>query len=242
MFAGPNGSGKSTIKSVIHPELLGVYINPDDIEKDIRECGFLDLKRYQVATDKPDILGFFNSSILLDQAGLLDKVGNLRFDDDKLDFSSIQVNSYFASVAADFMRRKLLDCRTSFSFETVMSSPDKIKFLQKAWQQGFRTYLYFIATEDPLINISRVRNRVRLGGHSVPDDKIIARYDRSLDLLLEAVRYTNRAYIFDNSGHSILWLAEINDGKSLTMKTNRMPAWFKRAVWDKMATMEVKKP
>ena len=31
MFAGPNGSGKSTIKAVIRPELLGVYINPDEI-------------------------------------------------------------------------------------------------------------------------------------------------------------------------------------------------------------------
>ena len=43
MFAGPNGSGKSTIKSVIRSELLGVYINPDEIEKDIHngESGFL---------------------------------------------------------------------------------------------------------------------------------------------------------------------------------------------------------
>ena len=33
MFAGPNGSGKSTFKSVIGSELLGIYINPDEIEK-----------------------------------------------------------------------------------------------------------------------------------------------------------------------------------------------------------------
>lgn len=32
MFAGPNGSGKSTIKSVLKPEMLGIYINPDEIE------------------------------------------------------------------------------------------------------------------------------------------------------------------------------------------------------------------
>jgi predicted ABC-type ATPase len=37
MFAGPNGSGKSTIKSVIRPELLGIYINPDEIEKEIAQ-------------------------------------------------------------------------------------------------------------------------------------------------------------------------------------------------------------
>jgi predicted ABC-type ATPase len=36
MFAGPNGSGKSTINALVRPELLEIYINPDDIEKTIR--------------------------------------------------------------------------------------------------------------------------------------------------------------------------------------------------------------
>lgn len=115
-----------------------------------------------------------------------------------------------------------------------MSSADKVRFLQTAQQRGFRTYLYFVATDDPIINISRVRNRVRLGGHPVPDDKVIARYARSLGLLLDAIRYSDRAYIFDNSGTSRIWLAEASDGKTLTIKTDRMPAWFKAAVLDKM--------
>lgn len=47
MFAGPNGSGKSSIQAVISRELLGIYINPDDIEKEIRERGdALDLRAY----------------------------------------------------------------------------------------------------------------------------------------------------------------------------------------------------
>ena len=50
MFAGPNGSGKSTFKSIIRPELLGIYINPDEIEKEICDRGFLDLQGYQVTT------------------------------------------------------------------------------------------------------------------------------------------------------------------------------------------------
>lgn len=41
MFAGPNGSGKSTIKSVVPPELLGVYVNPDEMQKDIELRRFL---------------------------------------------------------------------------------------------------------------------------------------------------------------------------------------------------------
>jgi predicted ABC-type ATPase len=234
MFAGPNGSGKSTIKAVIRPELLGVYINPDEIEKEIRERDFLDLKSFQVDTTAAEILAFFNASVLLSQVGLLDEAACLRFSDDKLSFFEVPVNSYFASVAADFIRHKLLERGTSFTFETVMSSADKVQFLQKAQQRGFRTYLYFVATDDPIINISRVRNRVRLGGHPVPDDKVIARYARSLDLLVDAIRYTDRAYIFDNSGSAQIWLAEVTDGKTLTMKTDQMPDWFKTKVWDRI--------
>lgn len=233
MFAGPNGSGKSTIKAVIRPELLGDYINPNEIEKEIRERDFLDLKSFQVNTTAGEILAFFNQSVLLAQADLLDEAACLRFSDDKLSFFEVSVNSYFASVAADFIRHKLLARDTSFTFETVMSSADKVQFLQKAQQRGFRTYLYFVATGDPIINISRVRNRVRLGGHPVPDDKVIARYARSLDLLVEAIRYTDRAYIFDNSGPAQIWLAEVTDGKTLAMKTDRMPDWFKITVWEK---------
>lgn len=234
MFAGPNGSGKSTIKAVIRPELLGVYINPDEIEKEIRERDFLDLAAFQVQTTEAEILGFFNTSTLLTQADLLDEAAGLRFSDDKLSFFEVGVNSYFASVAADFIRHKLLDAGISFTFETVMSSADKVQFLQKAQQRGFRTYLYYVATQDPIINISRVRNRVRLGGHPVPDDKVVSRYGRSLDLLLEAIRHTDRAYIFDNSGSARIWLAEVSNGRTLTMQTDQMPAWFKAAVWDKM--------
>lgn len=238
MFAGPNGSGKSTIKSVIRPELLGVYINPDEIEQEISKQDFLDLEAFGVHTTREEVLAFFRKSTLLATQDLLEEVEFLSFGDGKLSFHNVEVNSYFASVAADFVRHKLLDAGISFTFETVMSSPDKVAFLQKAQHRGFRTYLYYVATEDPIINISRVRNRVRLGGHPVPEDKIISRYGRSLNLLMDAIRHTNRAYIFDNSRHYHIWLAEITDGKMLEMKTDWMPVWFRTAVWDKLTPAE----
>ena len=52
IFAGPNGSGKSTIKSVIRPQLLGIYVNPDDLEAEIKERGFLDLRAFGIRTDR----------------------------------------------------------------------------------------------------------------------------------------------------------------------------------------------
>lgn len=70
MFAGPNGSGKSTIKSLIGRELLGFYLNPDEIEAEIRQHHVLDLRNYQFETNEKDILEFFNDSILLNNVDL----------------------------------------------------------------------------------------------------------------------------------------------------------------------------
>jgi predicted ABC-type ATPase len=233
MFAGPNGSGKSTIKSVLRPELLGFYINPDDIERDIRQYDFFDVQSFGVQTTREEILPFFHASTLLQKAGLEDEARGLSFSQGRLNFRNVGVNAYFASVAADFVRQKLLEKRASFTFETVMSSPDKVRLLEKAQRLGYRTYLYYVATEDPIINISRVRSRVRLGGHPVPEDKIVSRYARSLDLLMDAIRCSDRAYLFDNSSHQQIWLAEITQGTALEIKADRLPDWFQKFVLDK---------
>ena len=233
MFAGPNGSGKSTFKSIIRPELLGIYINPDEIEKEIQKFDFLDLESYRVNSTEKEVLDFFTNSPLLKTVDLLDEADSLRFNDGKLSFFNVEVNAYFASVAADFIRHKLIEHSKSFTFETVMSFTDKVEFLRKAQSRGYRTYVYYVATEDPVINISRVRYRVKMGGHSVPEDKIVSRYQRSLDLLIEAIQFTNRAYIFDNSTHEHIWLAEITNGHLLEMKTDQVPAWLKKALGSK---------
>jgi predicted ABC-type ATPase len=238
MFAGPNGSGKSVLKSYLLPKLLGVYLNPDEIEAGIKRDGWLDLRAIGVETTAEEALPFFVESNFLKAEGLDREVGRLGFADGRLDFTGVAVNAYFASVAVDFLREKLMEQKATFTFETVMSHPSKVTLLAKAQEVGYRTYLYYVATDDPAINISRVQNRVKLKGHDVPEDRIAPRYHRSLELLMEAIRHTNRAYVFDNStdnaDHKHTWLAEITDGRTLELKADRIPAWFKRAVLDKI--------
>lgn len=241
MFAGPNGSGKSTIKEVISKELLGVYINPDEIEKEIRKFDFLDFDNYDIVTNEEEVLEFFMNSTLLKNADMLDEAGFLKFSENRLSFFEVSVNSYFASVCADFIRKKLLESRKSFTFETVMSSYDKVELLQLAQRLGYKTYLYFVATSDPIINISRVKNRVRFGGHSVPEEKIVSRYYRSLEHLSEAIKYSNRAYIFDNSNHSRTWIAEITQAQVIDIKIDKIPVWFNEYVLKKFTQEEFAK-
>lgn len=235
MFAGPNGSGKSTIKDELKSEWLGVYVNADEIEKTIRATGFLRLDDFEIEATDDELQAFLQGSAFLAEFGLSSDAQQLHLVNGEVVFGVVAVNSYFASVLADFIRHKLLAARVSFTFETVMSSSSKVDFLEKAQQAGYRTYLYFVATEDPDINVARVQNRVREGGHSVPEDKIRSRYIKSLDLLSKAVSYADRAYIFDNSSsqNERIWVAEVTNGLEIEMKTDAMPAWFKTALWDK---------
>lgn len=233
MLAGPNGSGKSTIKSLLPTRLLGVDINPDEIERSIKLRGYLDLSDFDVSDKASEALRFFRESELLAREGMTGDVARIKCISSHIDFSAIEVNSYFASVAAAFIRFRLMEQGASFTFETVMSSPDKIVALQKARSLGFRTYLYYVATKDPEINIARVAIRVREGGHDVPAGKIVSRYGKSLALLREAIRHCNRAYIWDNSGSEPVLLAEVEDDE-LELKADSVPQWFNQSVLSKL--------
>jgi predicted ABC-type ATPase len=104
-----------------------------------------------------------------------------------------------AQQMADELRDKCLRSGKSFSFETVMSHESKVQFMRRAKAAGFTTQLYFVGTGDPNLNIGRVRTRVASGGHDVPEDRIIARYHRTIALLPSAMLASDRTVIFDNS-------------------------------------------
>ncbi|MCQ3034339.1 zeta toxin family protein [Pseudomonas syringae] len=234
VFAGPNGSGKSTIKDQIDPRLINIYVNADEIEKGVKATGFLDLAEFNISTDAAELHAFIDTHPLIIKAGLQDWIKLVGLDDRLVDFRAVEINSYYASVLADFIRHKLLDLRVSFTFETVMSSPDKVSFMRMAQGSGYRTYLYFVATDSVEFNINRVKNRVGDGGHPVSEDKIRKRYQGSLELLPAAVAASSRAFIFDNSGDKSIFLAEITDGTDLQFHTDEIPVWFLDAYIDKV--------
>lgn len=234
MMAGPNGSGKSTIKDSIDPSYLIYYVNADLIEEEISASGSLNLKAYGVQSSTKVIQEFMCDSSLIRRGGLLDQVGKISVDNDSVELSSIKVGGYWAAIFAEFIREKLLEKGESFTFETVMSHISKVQFLQRAQDLGYRTYLYFVATSSPEINVERVKLRVSQNGHDVPEDKIRKRYVESLDLLSEAIKVSNRAYIFDNSkeeGQHFL-VAEFQDGV-LIESAEEVPGWFDKAVIQK---------
>ena len=91
----------------------------------------------------------------------------------------------------------------SCAFETVFSTEQMPEFLKNAKRQGYKISLHFVATETPEINIRRVAQRVKQGGHDVPREKIISRYEKTMKILPLLIEFVDEAIIYDNSKDKI---------------------------------------
>lgn len=111
------------------------------------------------------------------------------------DVASIQK----AARRADEIREECLVSRQGLLFETVLSISEKVDYIRRAKEAGFFIRLIFVGTESADINIDRIAWRVMQGGHSVPNDKVISRYERSMKQAIEAARIVDRAYFVDNT-------------------------------------------
>lgn len=104
-----------------------------------------------------------------------------------------------AAVYSTKLREECLQEMKSLIFETVLSSTEKVSFIEKAKQLGYFIRLFFIGTDSPTINASRIAQRVIDGGHDVPISKIISRYAKSIINCAACAKIANRTYIYDNS-------------------------------------------
>jgi predicted ABC-type ATPase len=199
-------------------------MNPDEFDRELIQSGRIKLERSGVHADSGELVQFIMKHPLAHRAG----VGALKVEHNTIILRQTIPSGYLASILSDFLRRRWLAERSTFTFETVMSSRDKLDLLTDARRLGYRSYLYYICTEWPVISQQRIANRVQEGGHDVPSDKIISRYDRSLSLLPEAIRLSDRAYLFDNSGRSHRLFAEFESGQILHLAAEP-PEWFQGA-------------
>lgn len=68
----------------------------------------------------------------------------------------------------------------SFAFETTLSGIGYLEHIQRWRAQGYHVTLIFLALPDAEVAIARVAERVRQGGHDIPEDVIRRRFDAGL--------------------------------------------------------------
>lgn len=237
VFAGPNGSGKTSLYSVISKTYnSGIFINADEIEKILQTKGLIDLSEFGLKVTTKDLELFSSlddSQSLIAKAKQENSTIDITIAENFIVNKPKKTNSYEAAFTAAFIRYLLVKDQKSFSYETVMSDNSKLRELEKAKKMGFKTYLYFICTDDYEKNIDRVKLRVAKGGHNVDVDRIRKRYFKTLENLAEVIKTVDRTFLFDNSGKKMDLLAEVYQGKAFKFHTQNLPFWFEEYVYNK---------
>jgi len=105
-----------------------------------------------------------------------------------------------------------MDVHKSIGVETVLSTEKYRRLVTKAKSLGFAVWLVYVVLDTPERNIERVRMRVAKGGHAVPDDKVRARYARSLQQFPWFLEQADAAWIYDNSGAAPRRIGEKREG------------------------------
>ena len=145
--------------------------------------------------------------------------------DDYGDWNSHEAVIKAANRAAE-LREECLKNKMGILFETVLSAPDKVEFINRAKNAGYFIRLFFVGTDNPVINAGRIAQRVMEGGHDVPISKIVSRFSKSIANCCILADKVDRLYIYDNSiefAEPILLFRAI-DGK-LQKKYKKVNYW-----------------
>jgi len=143
-----------------------------------------------------------------------------------------QARSEQARLWADARRASLLQASRSFVSETVFSHSSKLVLIQAAQLQGFFVMLLVVALDHPQQLLDRVAQRMAEGGHTVPVDRILARYPRTLTNLTQAVRMADAAVLYDSQDvtpgtHTAVAICKGNWSKELVYP---LPLWVQQVL------------
>ena len=129
-----------------------------------------------------------------------------------------------AAREAETIREMLLSKRKDFTFETVLSTDRNLELLRRAKAAGYEICAVFVLTKDAKINVERVKARASAGGHDVPSEKVISRYQKSLKNLSQLVRIADMTRVVDNTGDTPALICEV--------KGNSAQIW-ENEIWSK---------
>ncbi len=122
-------------------------------------------------------------------------------------------NAEHAAIAAGRLMiermRTLVRGGDSFAFETTCSGRAHASWLGKCKAAGWRVTLLYLWLPSPQAAIDRVARRVRQGGHGIPTEVVVRRYEAGLlNMRRLYLPLSDVAAIYDNSDEGRILIAE----------------------------------
>jgi predicted ABC-type ATPase len=134
--------------------------------------------------------------------------------------------------AANIARQRIAHClekNIDFMIESNLALQADYDWIENMQKKGYQIILYFLGTDDLRINYERVNNRIKEGGHSVPESIITHRYKIGLSYLKSKILLFQHAFLIDNSTAFPRKMAEVKN-RELVFKEPDCPLWVKEVL------------
>jgi predicted ABC-type ATPase len=92
-----------------------------------------------------------------------------------------------------------IEQRDDLLVETVLSSDKYLDDVERALELGYQAGMIYVGLASPADSVRRVALRRQRGGHDVPEDRVVARWSRSITMLGRMAGKVDRLFVFDNT-------------------------------------------
>lgn len=124
--------------------------------------------------------------------------------------------------------RLISDCLTkgiNFTQETTLSGKKTLKTVEAARNKGYYIRLFYIGISSAEESLQRIENRVRKGGHNIPSDDVVRRFQNRFEDLAKVLPYCDEVHFFDNE-NGFVYVCEYRNGQLFTIG-DYIPGWIK---------------
>ena len=110
---------------------------------------------------------------------------------------------------------KIDDCiakRISFTQETTLSGRRIENTAKKVKDLGYHVRLFYVGLDTVEESLERIKNRVKRGGHDIPNDNVAKRFQGRWEAVSKVLPYCDEAEFYDND-NGFVKVAEYRNGE-----------------------------
>lgn len=144
--------------------------------------------------------------------------------------SGSELKHYFVEAADEVFSAvwKAISDGKSIGTETVLSTSKFQKVVDLVKEVGGAFGFVYVGLASPELSAERVARRVANGGHDVPADRLVARWNRSVQNMGWCAAQADAFFVFDNSNSDAdvppVLIAEGGGGRAVIHEADAIPA------------------
>ena len=119
--------------------------------------------------------------------------------------------------------REYLDKGVCFTLESSLFGRETELTAMDAKDRGYFIRLFYVGLDSPEECLLRIENRVKRGGHNIPEHDVLRRFAGRWEAVAKILPYCDEAHFFDNN-NGFVEVAEYMNGE-LILKGSHHPNW-----------------